>query len=180
LSSLNKNIFSLWFFKPMMLTRESLGLIFDELDGADRIVTVFTGLVPSHPIGSVDGQDFTNRPIFMIDLGCRDLWICNVAAREGSLECLRYARKSGCPWTVWTCMIAACVGSLECLEYAHENGCPWNEWTCNRAAEAGYLECLKYAREHGCPWDEWVCAWAAEAGSLECLKYAHGGRVSLE
>ena len=95
---------------------------------------------------------------------------------NGQLDCLRYARKNGCPWDEKTCEGAAKYGHLECLKYAREQGCRWSKWTCYKAAENGHLECLKYAHEHGCPWDYWTCDKAAEKGHLECLKYAcaHG------
>ena len=50
-----------------------------------------------------------------------------------------------------TCEIAAKNGHLEVLKYARENGCPWDEWTCSFAARNGHLEVLKWARENGCP-----------------------------
>ena len=31
------------------------------------------------------------------------------------------------------CNLAAKNGHLECLKYAHENGCPWDEDTCYHA-----------------------------------------------
>src|SRR5680860_920011 len=55
------------------------------------------------------------------------------------------------------CFTAAKNGHLECLKYAHENGCSWDEITCKSAAENGHLECLKYAHENGCSWDEITC-----------------------
>ena len=70
------------------------------------------------------------------------------------------------------CYLAAKNGQIECLKYAHENGCRWNKQTCSYAAEYGHLGCLKYAHEHGCPWDEWTCRLAAMNGHLECIHYA--------
>lgn len=70
----------------------------------------------------------------------------------GDLEGLKYAHYvDNCPWNTWTCSYAARNGHLECLKYAHEHGCPWDEDTCACAAMNGHLECLKYARQHGCP-----------------------------
>jgi hypothetical protein len=46
------------------------------------------------------------------------------AAKVGSLVCLRYLHKIGCPWDKNCTRAAARAGSLECLHYAHENGCP--------------------------------------------------------
>ena len=63
-----------------MLTRESLSVIFNELGETDRIVAVFTGLVPPYPIGVITKEDLIDRLILLVDLGCRDSWICREAA----------------------------------------------------------------------------------------------------
>ena len=76
---------------------------------------------------------------------------CACAAKNGHLDCLRYAHERGCRWDAETCEFAAEKGHLECLKYAHENGCPWNADTCEYAARNGHLEILKYACERGCP-----------------------------
>ena len=106
------------------------------------------------------------------------------------MECLKWLHENNmCPWDEEMCEYAAENGQLECLKYAHENGCPWDredvhesrlEWTFGvfevRARERvslerghvrvcrqnGHLECLKYARENGCPWDKETCECAAE------------------
>ena len=67
--------------------------------------------------------------------------ICDIAVKNGYLECLRYAHKNGCKWNIYTCIIAAENGQLECLKYLHENGCEWNSDTCSYAAINGHLEC---------------------------------------
>jgi hypothetical protein len=95
-----------------MLTRESLSGIFDELGKTDRIIAVFTGLVPPYSIGVVDIDDFGYRLMLLVDLGCRHSWICSKAALVGSLECLEYAHTHGCPWNSRTCMLASRAGSL--------------------------------------------------------------------
>ena len=43
-----------------------------------------------------------------------------------------------------TCQIAARDGNLECLKYAHEIGCPWDKETCTQAALNGHLDCLSF------------------------------------
>ena len=156
-----------------MLTRVSLGLIFDELNKSDCVVAVFTGLVPSRPIGIVNMRWFEDRLMFLVDIGCRNSWVCDVAAKAGSLECLDYARRSGCRWDKWTSASAARAGSLECLKYAHTHDCPWDSYVCIQSVRAKSLPCLEYAHTHGCPWDEWTCVHAVMNESLECLKYAH-------
>ena len=49
------------------------------------------------------------------------------------------------------CEYAARNGHLECLKYAHDNGCSWDERVCEYAARNGHLKCLKYAQDNGCP-----------------------------
>ena len=37
---------------------------------------------------------------------------------------MKYAHEHGCPWDEWTCYNAAKNGHLECLKYACAHGCP--------------------------------------------------------
>ena len=71
--------------------------------------------------------------------------------------------------------MAAKNGHLVVLRWARAHGCPWDEWTCAKAAENGHLAVLRWARAHGCPWDgksflagrkghEAVAAWAVGQG----------------
>jgi hypothetical protein len=65
-----------------------------------------------------------------------------------------YAREEkSCSWNNNTCYKAAKNGHLNCLKFAHENGCEWNKWTIEYAAERGHLDCLKYAYENGCDYE---------------------------
>lgn len=50
-------------------------------------------------------------------------------------------------------MVAAGNGYLKILQWARENGCPWDEDTCSFAALNGHLEVLQWARANGCPWN---------------------------
>ena len=64
-------------------------------------------------------------------------------------------------------------GYLNCIKYAHENGCPWDEDTCSYASENGHLECIKYARENGCLWNEETCSYAAlNVLNLTCFVFS--------
>ena len=45
------------------------------------------------------------------------------------------------------CRIAAQNGWLDLLKWARKNGCDWDSYTCNYAAENGHLEILKWARD---------------------------------
>lgn len=98
-------------------------------------------------------------------------------AKDGNVECLKYAHENGCSWDHLTCTYAAFHGHLDCLKYAHEHGCPWTTSTSfaagQNAAHTNNMECLRYVHEHGCPWDELVASTLAGKGNLEALKYVH-------
>jgi hypothetical protein len=66
-----------------------------------------------------------------------------------------------------TCELAAKSGHLDILKWARENGCPWNEWTCFYAVENDHLEVLKWARENGCRWGSSTRQDAASKGYVE-------------
>jgi len=96
-----------------------------------------------------------------------------MAAKNGHLNCLKYARENGCLWGKMTCSNAAEQGHLDCLKYAHENGCFWDQTTCSKAAKNGHLECLKYAHQNGCPWDvHSACFDSVGIGNKDCREYA--------
>ena len=54
--------------------------------------------------------------------------------------------------------IAAQNGHLEVLQWARNNGCDWDSDTCACAAQNGHLEVLQWARNNGCDWDSDTCA----------------------
>ena len=54
-----------------------------------------------------------------------------------------------------TCEMAAKNGHLAVLQWARAKGCPWGWRTCAMAARNGYLEVLQWARAHGCPWNDY-------------------------
>lgn len=97
--------------------------------------------------------------------------VCNVCAKIGSLECLKYAHENGYEWDKETSYIIVKEGNVDCLKYAHENGYGWYIGICNITAQCGQLECSKYLRKNGCNCDKDTCSSAA--GDLECPKYLH-------
>jgi hypothetical protein len=99
--------------------------------------------------------------------------LCTIAAGDGLLEVLQWARATGCPWGPDTCAKAAKHGHLAILQWARSNGCPWDELTCSCAANGGHLEVLQWAHANGCPWDKDVCEFAARGGHLAVLQWAH-------
>jgi len=72
--------------------------------------------------------------------------ICNIAAKNGWLDLLIWARQNGCYWNSLVCSYAALNGHLEVLKWAIQNGCEWNKYVCSSAAYNGHLEVLKWAR----------------------------------
>ena len=120
-----------------------------------------------------------------------------VAAQEGHLEVLQWAREHDCPWDAMTCKAQG--GHLEVLQWAREHHCPWDWNTSAIAAKHRHLEVMKWALERGCPWiagnlfahaalggqlevlrwllehdypwNTWSCASAAQGGYLEALKW---------
>jgi hypothetical protein len=99
-------------------------------------------------------------------------YVCNYAARRGSVRLLKWARENNRDWSTRTCCIAAYNGHLPALKYLHENGCPWNSYTCTSAANNGQLPALKYLHENGCPWEDSTCLNAAYYKRWDCLQYA--------
>jgi len=77
--------------------------------------------------------------------------ICKIAARNGWLDLLIWARQNGCEWDSWTCTYAAGNGHLEVLKWTRLNNCPWNERTCKFAAERNYTEIIEWLSKNNCP-----------------------------
>ena len=96
--------------------------------------------------------------------------ICALAARDGLLPALQWARKRGLPWGD-TCVEAASCGHRHILEWARREGCPWDTDTCAWAAHGEHLELLRWLRDQGCPWGRQTCAWAAGCGHLAVLQW---------
>jgi hypothetical protein len=86
-------------------------------------------------------------------LGEAARFVCDFAARCGSLRLLKWTRENNLVWSTNTCCCAALKGQLPVLQYLHENGCPWNRSTCYWAAQFKHWDCLQYAVDNKC--DEW-------------------------
>jgi hypothetical protein len=100
--------------------------------------------------------------------------IC-AAAQQGNLEMVKYCVVNHCPKVAPVCELAAKYGNLECLKYLHEEvKAPWNWQAAAAAAEEGHLHILEYLFE--CKYDRWhviSCLKAAENGQIDCLKFLH-------
>ena len=88
-------------------------------------------------------------------LGKPAKFVCDFAARRGSVRLLKWARENNRAWSAYTCQCAATKGHLPALQYLHENGCPWDSETCWRAAYYKHWDCLQYAVDNKCPYWEW-------------------------
>ena len=97
--------------------------------------------------------------------------ICEIAAQNGWLDLLIWARQNNCEWDNSVCSYAALNGHLEVLKWARQNDCEWNSGVCSSAAEKGHLEVLKWARQNGCEWDSYVCSNANLNKHLEVLEW---------
>jgi hypothetical protein len=99
-------------------------------------------------------------------------YVCDYAARQGSVRLLKWARENNRVWSSFTCCHAAANGHLPALKYLHENGCPWDRGTSLYAALKGDLPVLQYLHENGCPWSNSTCYHAAIYEHWDCLQYA--------
>ena len=84
-------------------------------------------------------------------LGEAARFVCDFAARRGSLRLLKWTRENNLVWSTNTCCCAALKGQLPVLQYLHENGCPWDGYTCYDAAYNKHWDCLQYAVDNKCP-----------------------------
>ena len=53
--------------------------------------------------------------------------VCEFAAQNGHIDCLKYAHQQGTSLTSKVCEFAAQNGHIDCLQYAHANNCPYPE-----------------------------------------------------
>ena len=84
-------------------------------------------------------------------------YVCDFAARRGSLRLLKWTRENNHDWGANTCRYAAVHGQVPALQYLHENGCPWDWHTCNNAAYSEHWDCLQYAVDNKCPeWEKYA------------------------
>ena len=112
--------------------------------------------------------------------------LCDICAKRGQLESLKWARSKGCPWTKprrWskegTCCVAAIAGHLHILQWSRENGCDWDADTCSEAARAGHWDLLVWAIRNGVPMERLdfnLCDYAASFNRWDMVQLAlnHG------
>jgi hypothetical protein len=59
--------------------------------------------------------------------------------------------RNTCSWDIFCTLQAAKNGHLDCLKYAHENGCPWDRMVICATVIANNIDAFKYLYENGCP-----------------------------
>ena len=110
-------------------------------------------------IGLMDNDEALSLPqervIGLLGEQAVNQYLCNYAARWGSVRLLKWAQVNNRDWSASTCSCAASNGNLPALKYLHENGCPWDWDTCGYAAFYKHWDCLKYAVDNKCPEWEW-------------------------
>ncbi len=162
---------------PREIHQEIVGWLGPETQQITRLISRYwAGLIQPADVNLLKFGAIHNIVEYcMIGLS-RGYWtntVCDISAKYGSLDVLKWARAQGCPWGSWTCTLAAKYGHFETLKWARTHGCEWSENTCSWAACCGHLEILQWLRKHGCPWNQWACIDAARYGQLEILKWAH-------
>ena len=138
---------------------------FPDMDDWTRL-TRFTGLMDNDEALSLPYERVVRL------LGEAAEYVCDYAARLGSVRLLKWTRENNRAWSPGMCSLAAHNGHLPVLQYLHENGCPWDSVTCSNAAYKGHLPALQYLHENGCPWNRWTCHYAAQRKHWDCLQYA--------
>jgi len=151
-------------------------------------------LTDTHARGSLVGPDsglcaprahenIPTSPLGSVWLAAGD--VCAVAAADGNVEFLRFARANGCPWDGNTLAAAARAASIPALRFALDARCPRTRLNapavdvCAEAASGGVrdgasLRALRYLVEHRRePIEtEDVVVRAAGGGDLATFRYA--------
>jgi len=102
-------------------------------------------------------------------------WDCitmEIAAKSGSIDCLKYLYENGCPVNIDICNYAAEGGHLDCLRYLHLIDMPLTEQTCLFAAYNGHKDCLEYMMKNGCTWSDLIFEAVIKSKNLDIFVYA--------
>ena len=71
-----------------------------------------------------------------------------IALEKGHLHVFKWLIEKNYKFKNIVINVFAKNGNLECLKYAHENGCEWDKEKCCDAVRNRHLECLKYIQEN--------------------------------
>ncbi len=161
-------------------------------------------IIPSNSILEQALVSFNCLPLLKLakENGCNLYNVNGLAASNGNLEILKWAKGKGFEFysrhivyaiknghlevLKWMannydvkefignrlCDYSAFYGQLDMLIWGHENGYLWDEGTCSNAASNGHLSCLKYLRENNCEWDNKVYLHATKYKHTELLNWA--------
>lgn len=102
--------------------------------------------------------------------------ICEIAARTGHLNALKWARSLGCPWDEMTFFYAVKSNSIGVVQYCIDSDCPFDQ-NISAAAVNHWKYCsidlmpiLKLLHKSGYPWHEDAAALTAKNGDLKLLR----------
>lgn len=104
---------------------------------------------------------------------------CDMAAKNGHINILKWLRENEYVISFDASDIAARSGQFAVLEWLHQNMSEFTHWrshTYAAAALGGHFDILKYLHKtctFRCPWDESTCANAALIGRLDILIFAY-------
>ncbi len=150
---------------PREIHQEIVGWLGPETQQVARLVDRhFAGLIQPRDVNLLTFGAMCNILEYCeigLSRGNSKAQVCSIAARNGHLEILKWARSQGCHWSVHTCYWAAGNGHLEVLKWLKSQECPWDAGVCSWAASNGHLEVLKWLKSQGCPWDKDTCSHAA-------------------
>jgi hypothetical protein len=120
-----------------------------------------------------------NNHVRCLEKKCDDLvkvpWnakTIEIAAENGSIDCLKYLYENDCPVNNDICDYTAEGGYIDCLRYLHVNGIPLTTETCYYAAYNGYKECLEYMMQNGCVWSDLIFQAVIKSQDLDIFVYA--------
>lgn len=110
----------------------------------------------------------------------KDVNACVVAVMFKRHKCFQFLCENDFPLTPIVCEVAAGNNNLKCLKLARKYGCAWDERTTNKAAQYSF-DCFKYAIKYGCPCYDDICSTIAVRGNLNMLiwAYLHGFSLSV-
>ena len=108
---------------------------------------------------------------------------CELAAKNGHLNCLKYLHNCKFKWDYCTIVAAAKNDHFDCVKYACENGCQFIEprfynlnscitiYSSGAACTNDNSEMLQYVINKGALWNRDTLVHAIQVNSPKCLKY---------